>query len=545
MSLIDLENNFFGRTEILNLLKRRVIDLKEGYRQNIAFLGNQYVGKTSLLHHFIANLDEKDVTVIYLDFENKDFGYFFSKFIGSLLYNFSKNKNLVLHDDLNLLLESTKILIPNTVQVIKKIQKDYTKGKVSECYLGLLTLPEVFTNETEQFCVLILDEFQNIEEFLIDDAFVNLGKKIMTQKKCFYIVLSSMRGVAQKILSEKLSLLFGNFEVIDIDAFDFATSQKFIEYNLKEIKIGAQLRNFLTEFTGGHPLYLNLISKELINISSKLNQREIYMPILSRAVENTIFDRWGVISRHFEIIVKDICSGKGNSMVSSILISLSNGKHKINEIIADINIKKSQMTQRLNWLIELGVIVKNGDFYCFKDKLLRFWIKFVYQKRLRDIELASDKQRKEFKKEFHRSIENFNISSRKNFSSRIIELLYCFDNESFNLNGRKYKLPLFRKVESFRFRNESGIYVDGIKASTEKGIWFVITKKDSLGESDISTVINEVKKTGRKVDRCLLISLTGLDENTRLKALHERFWIWSEGELNTLSTLFDKSYILQ
>ena len=61
MSYIDLENSFFGRAKILNLLKRRVIDLKEGYRQNIAILGNQFVGKTSLLHHFIANLDEKDV----------------------------------------------------------------------------------------------------------------------------------------------------------------------------------------------------------------------------------------------------------------------------------------------------------------------------------------------------------------------------------------------------------------------------------------------------------------------------------------------------
>ncbi|MBU0468180.1 MAG: ATP-binding protein, partial [Candidatus Omnitrophica bacterium] len=255
MSYIDLENSFFGRTKTLDLLKRRVIDLKEGYRQNIAILGNQFVGKTSLLHHFIANLDERDVTVVYLDFENKDFGYFMSKLIGSLLYNYSKKNNLSLHDDINLLLETTKDHIPNTVQVIRKIQKDFGKGKVSECYLGLLTLPEVFTNETEQFCVLVLDEFQNIDNFMIPDAFINLGKKIMTQKKCLYIVSSSFPSLAQKILSEKLSLLFGNFEIVDIDAFGLATSQKFIDQNLKGIKIGVQLRGFLTDFAGGHPLY--------------------------------------------------------------------------------------------------------------------------------------------------------------------------------------------------------------------------------------------------------------------------------------------------
>lgn len=544
MSYIDLENSFFGRTKTLDLLKRRVIDLKEGYRQNIAILGNQFVGKTSLLHHFIANLDERDVTVVYLDFENKDFGYFMSKLIGSLLYNYSKKNNLSLHDDINLLLETTKDHIPNTVQVIRKIQKDFGKGKVSECYLGLLTLPEVFTNETEQFCVLVLDEFQNIDNFMIPDAFINLGKKIMTQKKCLYIVSSSFPSLAQKILSEKLSLLFGNFEIVDIDAFGLATSQKFIDQNLKGIKIGVQLRGFLTDFAGGHPLYLNLLCRELINLCSIHNQGEVYKPILTQAVENTIFDRWGVISRHFEIIIKDICGGRGNSIISSILISLSNGKYKIDEIINDVIIKKAQMTQRLNRLIELGVVVKNGDFYCFKDKLLKYWIKFVYQKRLRDVELAPDKQRKQYKEEFHKLIDDFNVTSRKDLSSRIVELFNCFDNEAFSLNGRKYRLPLFRTVEPFRFKNESGIYFDMIKASSENDQWFVVVKKDNVGETDINTVLSEVKKMTKRIDRCLIISLTGLDENARIRALEERFWIWNEGEINTLLTLFDKPYIL-
>jgi len=50
---------------------------------------------------------------------------------------------LPLHDDLNLLLESTKELIPQTVQVIQKIQKDFEHGKLSASYLGLLMLPEI------------------------------------------------------------------------------------------------------------------------------------------------------------------------------------------------------------------------------------------------------------------------------------------------------------------------------------------------------------------------------------------------------------------
>ncbi|MCK5012332.1 MAG: ATP-binding protein [Candidatus Omnitrophica bacterium] len=545
MSDTYLEKNFFARTDILNLLKKRVVDLKEGCRQNVALLGNQYVGKSAILHNFLANLDEDNVTAIYLDLENKDFNYFFSKFTGSLLYDFSRKRELPLHDDLNLLLETTKEFVPQTVQVIRKIQKDFNNGKLSASFLGLLALPEIFTNETGQFCILILDEFQNLDEFGVPHVFANLGKKIMTQKRCFYIMSSSFKGMAKKILSEKLSLLFGNFETIDIDIFDAQTSQKFIENNLKDIRIGNALRNFLTDFTGGHPLYLNLICKELISLTAIYKQNEIYQPLLSQAVENTIFDRWGVISRHFELVVNELCSGKGNRTTAMILISLSKGKYKIDDIILDTGIKKNMILQKTTRLIELGVVVKNGNFHYFKDKLFKYWTKYVYQRRLCDVELAPDKQRRQFKEEFTAGIEDFNVATRQDFSSRIVDLLYCFDNEALNLNGRKYKLPVFREVTPCRFRNEGGNYVDVIKASTEDAVWFIVSKQEHVGESDVNMILREAKQIEPKPERCLIISLMDLDENTRVKALQERFWIWNERELNTLLTLFDKPYIVR
>jgi len=407
MNDVDSEKNFFGRKNTLDLLKKRVIDLKAGCRQNVALLGNQHVGKSSILHSFLFNLDEEEVIAIYLDLENKDFNYFFRKLTGSLLYNFSKNRQMPLHDDLNLLLESTRELIPQTVQVIEKIQKDFEHGKLSASYLGLLMLPEIFTNETGKFCILILDEFQTLEDFGIPHVFQNLGKRIMTQKRCFYIMSSSYKGTAKKILSEKLSLLFGNFETIDIETFDVQTSRWFVRHNLADIKIGDQLCNFLADFTGGHPLYLNLICRELRNLSAIHNQHEIYQPLLSQAVENTIFDRWGVISRHFELVVNELCSGKGNRAIALILISLSNRKYKIDDIALDTGIKKSYVSQKINRLIELGVVVKNGNLHYFKDKLFKYWTKFVYQKRLCDVELAPDKQRRQFKEEFNAGIEDF------------------------------------------------------------------------------------------------------------------------------------------
>lgn len=543
MNYVNLDNNFFGRDNVLSLLKRRLVDLKDGYRQNIALLGNQFVGKSTVLLNFITNLDDQDIIFVYLDLENKDFNYFYHKFIGSLLYNYSKAKKLPVYDDLNLLIESTSKFIPYTIEVIKKIQLESVKGKVEDAFLGLLTLPEVFTNETEKFCVLILDEFQNLEELLSPDAFQILGKKIMTQTRCFYLVSSSFPVVARKILSEKLSLLFGNFEILELDHFSQEESCHFIESNLGDLKIGMQLRNFLADFTGGHPLYLNLICQEIINLSAIFKQNEIYMPLLSQAVENTIFSRWGVLSRHFELIIQDLCSTKQNTMVASILISLSNNKNKIQDIANATDIKKAQVSQRLNKLIDQGIVVRNGNFHYFKDKLFKYWIKFIYQKRIKDVELIPDKQKKLFKEDFNRLIDWFNSTTRKDFTTRIVELLHCFDNEAFKLNGRNYRLPFFREVTPMNLKNENIFYFDGVKAVSTDSEWFIIMKKDNFNENDINLIVNECKKNEKRPEKCLMISLAGIEENAKLRALQEKFWIWDQKELNTLLTLFDKPFI--
>jgi hypothetical protein len=541
----EIFSQFVGRKMEIELLKRRLTDLKEGYRQNLALLGNPCMGKSLLLQYFLYNLDDEDVTAIYVDFENKDFHYIFPKFIGSLLYSYAKNHKLPLHDDISLLIESTKKTLPHTTDVIKKLMQEFEKGKYEDCFLGLMLLPEIFTNETGKFCVLVLDEFQNLEELLGESAFQELGKKIMTQKRCLYILSSSYPLLAKKILSEKLSLLFGNFETIFVDAFDPAVCQTYIDLALKEKKIGAQLRNFLIDFTGGYPLYLQLVSHEMISLSALHNQTEIYMPILTQSIENTIFNRWGVISRHFELVINDLCAGKNNRIVTDLLMSMANGRHKIEDILEEVKASKNLIRQKITKLLEVGVLVKNGNYFYIKDKLFRYWIKFVYQPRLKDVEFAPDKARRQFKEELNRAVENFKQASRQDFTSRIIDLLHCFENEALDLNGRTYKLPSFSNLEAIKIKNESNVNLDVIKASTPDDLWFIILKKENFYENDVNLILSEMKRLGQKPQRCLVISLTNLDENARLKALQERFWIWNEDELNTLLTLFDKPYILR
>ena len=83
-----------------------------------------------------------------------------------------------------------------------------------------------------------------------------------------------------------------------------------------------------------------------------------------------------------------------------------------------------------------------------------------------------------------------------------------------------------------------------IKAYTPEGPWTIILNEKDLSENDMSLFVNEIKKTGQRSQKQIIISLKNLENPVRLRALQEKMWIWSEGELNFLFNMYDQSYIM-
>jgi hypothetical protein len=272
---------------------------------------------------------------------------------------------------------------------------------------------------------------------------------------------------------------------------------------------------------------------------------EVFLPLLSQALENTIFNRWGILSRHFELMLDQLGSGKGNKLILYILISLANGKHKIKDIMNDVQLKQNVVTQKLNKLLELSVVVKNGNFYHFQDKLLKYWIKYVFQRKLQTIDCRVEYQQKHFKFEIERIVDNFLAVSQRDLPSRIVELLHCFDNESFDLNGRRYKLPSFNEVASIEFKDIPEHSFQVLRAQAPEGSWFIIIKEDSLLEGEVNAFLTESKKIDHKPQKRIVIALCELDAHIKLRALQEKMWVWNENELNALLSFYDKPYIVK
>ncbi|MBF0593798.1 MAG: ATP-binding protein [Candidatus Omnitrophica bacterium] len=540
-----MNGNFYGRKDILALIKRRVADLKEGYRQNMAVLGSQYVGKSALLRQFLSDLDDEMIVAVYLDLEGRDIDYVASKFVRSVLYRFARIKGLCPGETLQELLAAVEQFIPQTAARAGDVFALMGKNRLSEAYDALLAMPEVFSYETGLSCLIIIDEFQVLDGLGVPDAFSRLADRITTQKRSLYVLASSYEEAAKRILSEQLTLLFGNFEVVMVEPFDLHQSQEFITARMGSINIGVQLKNFLADFTGGRPLYLDIILQELINLASVYKQQEIYAPLIAQAVENMVFSRWGALSRHFELMMGRVTAGKSNRSVSDLLMLMAEGRYRVKDLQdADASMKPAAINQRLGYLVEEDVVERNGTHFHIKDKMFRYWIKYVFQKRVQSIELEPDRLKMDFKDEILRSMSDFNATSRQDLSCRVTELLQCFDNDQVRLKGRKYKMPAFRDVKPVKLVHSGGSQCDVLEAQTDEGTWLLVLHKDPLAESDINVVTQEMRSRGLKPRHCVIVSLSELEDGVRLRALEERMWIWNEPELNVLMSLFNKPYIV-
>ena len=139
---------FFGRGEVLALLNKRVLALKDGYRQNVALTGTSLVGKSSVILHFLYMIREEKLVPVYVEVVKEPFRSFANKFIATLLYNALSRAGEEVSIDMAQLLERAQKVFPKTSSAIKYVNACIYDGKTDEAYANLLsltsTLKEVF-----------------------------------------------------------------------------------------------------------------------------------------------------------------------------------------------------------------------------------------------------------------------------------------------------------------------------------------------------------------------------------------------------------------
>lgn len=527
------KDTFLGREQILELLEKRVKGLQDGYRQNIAFLGHEAVGKTAVIFQFLSKFCNNQFVPVYLELHSETLASFCRRFIGVLLYSFLQNSNAHLREDLDFLITKAAPYLPQTSEKIKHLLSNLGKRKKEGVITQLLSLCDTFYAESRKFVVVIFDEFQYLESLGYSNVYKEWSQLLMTQKTTMYIIVSSQPVRAQSVLARNLSLLFGNFEVVTIEPLDIRVSSGLLDKALRQTEISPVLKNFLVNFTGGYPLYIDVFGTAI----SKAHHQDIVL-----VFEQLLFKSTGILNQRFQNILQRFSGVQCCAEYVKILYLVACGHNKIKDVAHMLKKKPATVRQRAAFLIENDVLVRNGDFLQIPDRVFNYWLKFVYRAKFESLTFDAVNQRLSFRKNIEAMVHEFASLSNRTVTERVTEMVRMFSDDRIQVEKKNLRLTHFREVKPVELGNRS--LKEGLICRSRDCAWLIGVKHDVLTEEDIASFSRECKKYKSRLERKVIVALQGVDQNSRLRALEEKIWTWDLNRLNQMLDLFSKPRIV-
>lgn len=528
-----MEDMFLERKAYSDVIERRILSLKDGYRQNIALIGDELAGKTSIIYNLLNKCYDNRIVTIYLEIRPESLDDFARRFIGVLLYNFLSASGAPLKEDLDFLIKRASGYIPKTIEKIKFILSSLEKRKRKGIFSEVLSLCEILNQETQKFCVVIFDEFHNLGNIGVKNLYSEWSKLLIVQKNTMYIIISSLKFKARAILSKGLSLLFGNFEILTVEPFDISTSEHYLERKLKGTDLNKGLKNFVINFTGGCPFYLKVISDALLKGSRS---------DLAEAIEDLLFEDSGILSQRFSNYIKRFFDSRHSQDYISILYLIASGHNKLKEIAHMLHQTRKELDVKINYLLEIDTITRSGNFLKINDRVFAFWLKFVHQEKLHSLSFDAKNQKSLFRENIEGMINEFLAHARKPITQRMTELLRLFEDGTIQIEKKPLRLVHFREIKPLEF-NKGDIKLGLIGRSSE-ALWIMAFKQESLTEEDVLIFAKECKKYRHKMQKKIIIALRGLDTNAKLRALEERILTWDINNLNQILDLFSRPRVI-
>ncbi len=529
---------FFGREEVLATLQKRANAIKGGYRQNLALTGSMLSGKSSILRHFLKTIKDSDIIPVYVEMTGRGFDAFCLRFMATLLYQYLRAEGGRTENDFDSLKDLCRGKLSATVLEMDLIREALNQKKWDDAYEMLLDLSNTFKAESGKNCIVILDEFHNLSNFRLKKPFQTFGKFIMLQKNTMYIVTSSQKTLLKDILAKKLSLLFGNFEVMEINGFDNQTARSFITDKINDITVSENIKSYMIQVSQGNPFYLETILKRFSTLIRTKGDTADTKECILDTLADLLYDSDGILNQYFTNNINFFIEKKNRKKFIPILVSLAKGNSRIKSIQDDLGKVDKDLGSKLNNLLHMDLIRKNGVFYNIQDKLFEFWLKNVYSLKRDAVVDDMDIKYLEFKNLAENDFREYCEFNSKSISDVVRDLFSSFRNERVCVSMHERVLPFFETVKCRRMPAN----ISSITGRTRKNGWLChIKQNDMADEQNISTLAGRrTDDGGTKITRKIIIPLKGIDHNAFLLAKEHNIWVWDLQQLNNILRLFGK-----
>ncbi len=526
---------FLVREQIRAQILKRIEALDKGYRQNMGLVGPEGRGKTATLHCVYQELTGRpSFLVAYVDATFLDYDHFAERWIGALLTGLFLSQSVKPPSSFQSLMSAAEPIVPKTVEHIRLLKKMARQSKVAASVRELFSLPSVLAAETGKKIILMIDEFHLLEGLPVPDAFALLGKEIMVEKNALYLVASSSPTKAYDIFREKLSLLFGNFEVVSLKPFGFEETRRYLMTQFPESFFQTEQIQFFIRMTDSHPVYLAYLSHAIRRacpdhgVFSNEQMLDIFL--------SELFGSAGAFDMLFSRKLSGLkqCSKDSSSYVKALL-AVGSGRHKILGIATFMGKKTKEVVKILQRLVQEDFLSKRGAFYVLGDPLFAFWLKEIYQRRnqhyIPDQTALKQGLRVALEKEFDKMREEEGMD----ITARVEALFKEFRNDVVEMDQKKFVLPQFSEIA---FRPTNG-RVFPLLARNTKVRWLCQIAGEQVHEEDVVAFLEESKRYRKNVQRRILVTLSGIDQNAKLMAQEAQIQLWDLRNFNSLLDLYD------
>jgi len=520
-----LGNDFFAREDIILNLANSSENIKQGYRQNIAIIGSSLIGKSSLLLNFLTSLrNDKEIVPVYIGLNNPNIREFAINLISGIFYN-ALRKHAEISKDIALreLLVKSENFFPKSTALAKKILCLIDENRLFEAFSDSWDIAAQLSSESGFFIVMAIDEFSRIADFPIARPFQVLGGKIMLQQKSLFILSSSSAFTARKILSEKLSLLFGGFKVIDICAFNSEECRNFIKTRCRGLRISNALTDFLIALTGGHPFYLSAILNT-VNLAQQCGAGSVTAKRLCRMIADLLFSQSGAINQFFSNKINNAASLLPGTSVLDIARFLV--KTGCFTGLPHGNITPGAwLNTIIESFLESGLMQKSGSVLSITDPLFRIWIEVKSKSRNLCFDFMPYEGTEGGSDEVYKRFLQFKSERSKTFHVKVAELISSFNDDLFFIDERLRVLP---KVGRISFKRTSKY--DLLKAEGRKKQCLFIVCRGIITEEVMAGIIEHVKDFKKIKPKVIIITPSGIYPSAKLMAKQKYYWVWDKDD---------------
>jgi hypothetical protein len=192
--------------------------------------------------------------------------------------------------------------------------------------------------------------------------------------------------------------------------------------------------------------------------------------------------------------------------------------------------------------MELDTVTRSGDFLKINDRVFGFWLKFVYQQKLRSLTFDAKNQKEFFRNNIEGMIQEFVFSAQKPIIERMTDLLRLFEDDIVQIEKKRLKLSHFREIKPLEF--SQGRLKEGLIGRSQESLWIIGFIHDALTEEDIAEFAKECKKYRHKLQKKIIIAFQDIEVNARLRALEEKILTWDLNNLNQVLDFFSKPRVI-